>query len=252
MRLTCTLLLLFLIFSCSQNQRDTTFTEGDSVIPGANQIVDSSALYHGSPVAYQSQISFGLQNKTYSVLFSETDFLYSCSFSDSLGRHIWELNSNEFVEILNRTRVSFSANENSKKADNLKLTVFFATLPLSLKFENLDFTLFAEDRIDEKEYYGIETEVFTNVPLWLWINKNSYSLDYVAFKANAKSNEVTFKAAKNSRRVNGVIFQDYEVYQFLGEENLQNVLNRFKSNEFEPVYDFELDKLRVEDRQVSS
>lgn len=241
----------FFAFSCADN------FEGSGKTPVDNRtksqiIIDSAIYYHGGENYYNSEIAFGFRDRFYKIDRSANTFTYSTQFTDSLGNHFRELTNDGFAERINNEQVVLSAKDSMAFAESLNSVVYFALLPSFLHDDAVNSTLDGEDEIDGKEYYRVRVsfdeegggEDFDDIYLY-WFDKSDFSMDYLAYSFHVNKGGSRFRVATNSRRVNGILFQDYTNLKGPGPDSLDYIFNMYKSGQLPVLSQIELNRLSV-------
>lgn len=237
--------------SCSENSSKQESSQVDNR-SRSQVIIDSAIYFHGGEKYYNSEIAFGFRDRMYKVDRSANTFTYSSQFTDSLGNHIRELTNDGFIERINNERVTLSTKDSMAFAESLNSVVYFALLPSFLNDDAVNSSLDGEDEIDEKEYYRIKVsfdeegggEDFEDVYLY-WFDKSDFSMDYLAYSFHVNDGGSRFRMANNSRRVNGVLFQDYENLKGPSVDSLDHIFNMYKSGQLPVLSQIELNRLSV-------
>jgi|SRR5690554_4032932 len=243
-------------FSCSENSDKDGSAEVDNR-SRSQVIIDSAIAFHGGEKYYNSEIDFGFRNRMYKVQRSANTFAYSSQFVDSLGNHFRELTNDGFTERINNEQVDLSAKDSMAFAESLNSVVYFALLPSFLHDDAVNSSLEGEDEIDGKEYYRIKVtfdeegggDDFEDIYLY-WFDKSDFSMDYLAYSFHVNDGGSRFRVATNSRRVNGVLFQDYQNLKGPGPDSLDHILNMYKSGQLPILSHIELNRLSVVENRV--
>lgn len=237
--------------SCSENSSNHETSQVD-IRSRSQVIIDSAIHFHGGEEYYNSKIAFGFRDRMYRVDRSANTFTYSTQFIDSLGNHHRELTNAGFTERINNERVALTAKDSMAFAESLNSVVYFALLPSFLHDDAVNSSVDGEDEIGGKEYYRIKVsfdeegggEDFDDIYLY-WFDKADFSMDYLAYSFHVNKGGSRFRAAMNSRRVNGVLFQDYENLKGPGPDSLNHILDMYKSGQLPVLSHIELNRLSV-------
>ena len=237
--------------SCSENSNQDGSKEVDNR-SRSQVIIDSSISFHGGEKYYNSEIAFGFRDRMYKIDRSANTYKYSSQFTDSLGNHTRELTNLGFTERINNEEISLSAKDSMAFAESLNSVVYFALLPSFLQDDAVNSTLEGEDEIDGKEYYRIKVsfdeegggEDFDDIYFY-WFDKADFSMDYLAYSFHVNKGGSRFRVATNSRRVNGILFQDYENLKGPGPDSLDHIFDMYKSGQLSVLSQIELNRLSV-------
>lgn len=218
-------------------------------------IIDSAIVFHGGVKYYDTDISFGFRDRLYSASRTANSFTYTSSFSDSLGAHLRVLSNDGLIVSLNGERVALSAKDSIAYAASVNSVVYFALLPSLLSDNSVRSKYEGEESIKGKEYYRIEVtfteegggEDHEDVYLY-WFDKADYSLDFLAYSFQVEGGGSRFRVATNSRRINGIIFQDYENYRGPAPDSLQYISEMYKAGILPLLSNIELNRISIIDR----
>ena len=107
---------------------------------------------------------------------------------------------------------------------------YFAFLPSFLNDAAVHKTYVGETTIKGKAYYKIRVtfdqegggDDHDDVYMY-WIDKEDYSMDYLAYSFHVNGGGVRFRSAYNARNVEGITFQDYVNYKHDKETPVENL-----------------------------
>lgn len=244
-------------FSCGINQTGES-EEFVDTRSRSEMIIDSAIAFHGGEKYYNTDISFGFRDKFYSVYRTANSFSYSASFSDSLGKNHWELSNNGLVASRNGERIPLTAKDSSAYAESLNSVVYFAMLPSLLSDNAVQSKFDKDEQIEGKDYYRVEVtfaeegggEDHDDVYLY-WFDKTDYSLDYLAYSFQVNEGGSRFRSVTNSRRVNGIIFQDYGNYKGPSPDSLKYISEMYSADQLPLLSNIELNRISVIDRPTA-
>jgi hypothetical protein len=102
----------------------------------------------------------------------------------------------------------------------LNSVIYFATLPYKLQDASVHKNFIEETTIKEKQY-AIVGVTFGQAgggkdfddEFHYWINKETHKIDYLAYNYRTHDDGVRFRAAFNTRVIDGLTFQDYINYE---------------------------------------
>ena len=240
--------------SCSSDSHDNT----SDIRSKSQMIIDSSIVFHGGDYYENSEIQFGFRDKQYTVSRTGSSFVYSSSHTDSLGTHERKLTNIGYEAFLNSERVVLSAKDSAAQAGSLNSVVYFAMLPSLLTDEAVNHEIDGEENIKDKDYYRIKVTFsedgggadYDDVYLY-WFDKEDYSMDYLAYSFHVNDGGSRFRAAINSRRINGIIFQDYENFNGPSPDSLEVISQMYKAGELPLLSQIELNRISVIDKPIS-
>ncbi len=225
---------LFIVLSfngCSEQKLD------------ANEIVNKAIKTHGGELFTSSKISFDFRDKHYSVKRQNGLFEFTREFTDTNGNKIKDiLSNNSFVRLIDNKEADITDEMKNVLSSSVNSVVYFALLPYGLNDKAVNKVLLGEVKVEGKYYYKIKVtfsqngggEDFDDVFIY-WINKENYSMDFLAYLYHVNGGGTRFRKAVNKRKVNGIIFSDYLNY---GSEKLNYDINNYDK-------DFEKGKLKL-------
>ncbi len=240
-----------LILSCAHNQEGAE-VEKVETRSKSESIIDSAIAFHGGVKYYDVNISFGFRNKVYKVSRSANTFSYSVTFTDSLGSHFWELDNSGLIAKLNYERVPLSAKDSMRYAGSLNSVVYFAMLPSLLSDNAVHSDYDGEENIKGRDYHRIKVsfsedgggEDHDDVYFY-WFDKSDYSMDYLAYSFHINDGGSRFRVATNTRRINGIIFQDFENYKGPAPDSLSYISDMYKAKKLPLLSIIELNRISV-------
>ncbi len=138
-------------------------------------------------------------------------------------------------------------------SDGVNSVHYFANLPYGLNAPAVQKELIGESTIDNEGYYKIKVTFaqegggtdFEDEFLY-WINKEDFTIDYLAYKYAVNGGGIRFREAYNSRVINGIRFVDYKNYK---TDNLKTPLEKLDQL-FEQKQLKLLSKIELEDIYV--
>ncbi len=199
------LLLLFLAFSCVKK-------------PDPQAIIDQAIATHGGQLFESKKVAFDFRGRHYSTHRENAKTIYTRAYmDDSLGTVKDVLvNSADFKRYINDTLVNVTDEWKGKYANSINSVLYFAQLPYGLNDAAVIKTYLEEKYFGLIAYHKIKVtfqqegggEDFDDVFIY-WINKESNTLDYLAYSYATDGGGTRFRQAVNRRTINGMIFQDY-------------------------------------------
>lgn len=246
-------LYLFIFTACTHGNSTSNLPSGQSRSK-LEILLDSVYSYHGTDRVFNSTLGFGVENKIYSVSHSANDYTYTCLISDMEGRIVHTITPMGFTETINNIPVALTANDSLQKAHGMQMDIFYALLPLALKGDDVKLSLEGEDEINGKRYYRLKTEweegIEKNKSFLFWFDTSDFSLDFFIGSPFGKWNQMVFNMAGNARRVNGIVFQDYKVFKIDAAYSLDELLEKYETNQLEKIFTLEFNRLSVIENPV--
>lgn len=244
--------LFFLVFlisvACASEPKEVVIEKTP-----AEMIVDSAIAYHGGEIYNNLKLSFSFRDRDYGAFRKNGLFEYTRVSRDSTGEYIRVVNNDGFSETLNSEKISHTSKDSIARAGSVNSVVYFALLPGLLNDPGAIKTLDGSDEIDGINYHRIKVtfnpenggEDHEDVYLY-WFDKDAYRMDYLAYSYHTEEAGTRFRKAMHSRRINGLVFQDYE--NFRGPANtdsLMFVMDLYKRGELELLSTIELNRIHV-------
>lgn len=241
MKLFLILSLVFLL-SC-QNEKE----------PTADRVIAKAISAHGLEELNGKKIGFDFRDKHYSLLRSDSNFIYVRSFPDSLG-FVEDvlINSTVFTRKIDGNVLEIDQEWEVKYANSVNSVLYFVQLPFVLQDPAVLKDYQGLVQIKGKDYHQVEIrfqeadggEDFEDVFLY-WFEKENNTMDYFAYSYITDGGGVRFRESVNRTTVNGIVFQDYINYKPSSKETpLVELRGLFKANEL-----IELSK--IENRNIT-
>lgn len=238
------LLSIFILFSCSSSNKKLT----------AQQIIDKTILASGADLVENSVISFDFRDKNYKATrnngkfsLTRTRIIDSVSIKDVIS-------NNGFQRFINNKNIEVLDSMAVKYANSVNSVHYFSVLPFGLNDRAVNKKLLPEVSINGKEYYKIEIsfsqdgggEDFEDVFIY-WIDKNSFLIDYLAYKFHVNGGGVRFRELKEQCFKNGIRFVDYNNYKPDNKEiKITDLDIEYEKNQLNKVSEIILANIEVE------
>ncbi|GBF20585.1 hypothetical protein C21_02758 [Arenibacter sp. NBRC 103722] len=184
-------------------------------------IVDKAIEVSGMVKMRNAEATFIFREDTYEYRRQNGQFTYTRIGKNKENRLVRDVYTNKnFVRHVTDTLVNLTEKRKNAYTNSVNSVIYFAFLPLWLK----DPAVILEDQgrsvIKGKEYHKILVTFkqeggghdFEDVFLY-WFDVEDYSMDYLAYKYFTGKGGMRFREAYNTRKVNGVLLQDYRNLQ---------------------------------------
>ncbi|MEM6735035.1 MAG: DUF6503 family protein [Bacteroidota bacterium] len=224
--------------------------------PTAQDIVDAAIKASGAKKLKNATASFTFRGTDYAYQFRNGSYRYIRTQIDSLG--------NEIQDVLVNTSLSRFVNGNLVQLDQEKETayrasvnsvIYFAFLPLWLNDAAVNKAYIDQVDIKGKTYYKVKVtfdadgggEDYEDI-FYYWFDTEDYSMDYLAYSYNEDDGKgIRFREAYHTRKIKGVIIQDYLNYKPVDENkfSLEIIDQAFIANELELLSVIELENVKV-------
>ncbi|MEZ7498523.1 hypothetical protein QO200_07200 [Flavobacterium sp. Arc3] len=215
-----------LVFSCNKKKENTEVTDKNDTIVSeksltkADSIVNRTIEAHGGKLYESADYSFGFRGKKYHFKNNEATYTYSSEIKkgDSLIKDV--MTPDQFERSINSNLQTLSKEDESKYSEALNSVIYFATLPYKLQDPSVHKTFVEETTIKGKKYDVIKVTFGQDGggkdfddEFHYWINKQTHKIDYLAYNYLTNDGGVRFRAAFNTRVIDGLTFQDYINYE---------------------------------------
>lgn len=243
MKILSILCAILLVISC----------KNDSETLSAQDIVDKSIAVSCNNGCDNVIIEFDFRNKKYRSERKEGSFMYERITNDSSGITLDRLSNDGFVRFMNDSVVTLSDSLTTIYSNSVNSVHYFVQLPYLLNDPAAKKELLGEAIIKNEPYYEIgvafkeegggtdhdDTFVY-------WIHKESWTVDYLAYKYATDGGGIRFREAYNPREIKGIRFVDYNNFK---PENLQVPLidldKHFEEGKLQLLSKIETENVRV-------
>ncbi|MFY0604357.1 MAG: deoxyribose-phosphate aldolase [Flavobacteriaceae bacterium] len=198
------------IYSCNPTKKEMS----------AQEIIDNAIAYSGVDMVANATISFNFRDKLYisdrnngafslkRITKNDTVVTKDILSNDGFKRFIDDI----AIKVIDSMAIKYSESINSVH--------YFATLPFGLNDKAVNKKLLQEKNIKGKEYYKVEITFqqegggidYQDVFIY-WIEKEDFSIDYLAYKFHVDGGGVRFREVTNVETVNGIKFSNYNNYK---------------------------------------
>lgn len=240
-------LCIFLFLSCKSEKKETTKEVKEELIVTpknkAEAIIKSAIKAHGGDLYNEASYSFTFRNKQYSFTNNNDSYTYSViKENDKKEAVIDVLENGSFNRTVNGNKVELSNEDASRFGESLNSVIYFATLPHKLSDAAVNKTYKGEIQIKGKNYDVIQVTFkqegggkdFED-QYYYWINKDTNTMDYLAYNYKVNGGGVRFRSSYNRRNIDGVLFQDYINYKAEVGTPLSELPALFEKNELKEV-----------------
>lgn len=243
------LLVAVAIFGCDSAPAPA---EGVEEVSEVQRIINEAIAFHGGEVLVEAKLSFRFRDRDYTVERSGGEFVYTSSHSDSLGVHVRTLTNEGYTETLDGHLLPVETKDSLARAGTVNSVVYFALLPLFLNDPAVYKELQGVDTLDGKAYHRVQVtfdpdgggEDHDDVYLY-WFDVDSNRMDFIAYSFHINKGGSRLRRAVNSRRVNGVVFQDYENYRGPAPDSLQFIASMYSKGDLDMLSTVALTNISV-------
>ncbi|MDT8413968.1 MAG: DUF6503 family protein [Flavobacteriaceae bacterium] len=234
-----------LMISCGEAPKPPLTADGI-----VNRAIDSA----GGDLYQKVHIAFDFRNMHYESIRNHGFYEYNRTQTDSLGNTIQDIiGTDGYRRLVNGAPVQVIDSMANKYTNSVNSVHYFAYLPYGLNDKAVQKTLLENVKIKEVEYYKIKVtftqegggEDFEDVFLY-WIDKNDFSVDYLAYLYHTDGGGIRFREAFNVRRIGGIRFSDYHNLKPVSEDiNLFTIDSLFSSGSLEKLSEIKLENVSV-------
>ena len=210
---TSALLLSAFVMACSSPQKKEKAEPKSKV----QEIVDEAIAFHGMEGLNNAEFSLTFRNIDYTYKNNNGMFEYTRTQTDSIGQTVFDVMNNDgLVRLTDGDTTEITEEKRAAYTRSVNSVIYFFRLPFGLNDDAVNKTYVGEREMKGKTYYEVKVtfaqegggEDFDDVFLY-WFDKEDYSMDYLAYLYHTDEGGMRFREAINSRRVNGVMIQDY-------------------------------------------
>ncbi|MEE9371548.1 MAG: DUF6503 family protein [Saprospiraceae bacterium] len=185
---------------------------------GVQTIIDKSIRVHGGDKVANGHFSFDFRKHSFTYKRKAGKYIYTRTHKET---GIKDILTNEGIKRMDGSQeVVLSEKQKKGYSNSVNSVQYFAFLPYFLNDEAVNKELIGESEIKGKYYYKIKVTFEQEGggddhedTYMYWIDKEDFSLDYLAYSYLINGGGVRFRAAYNTRIVDGVTFQDYINYK---------------------------------------
>ncbi len=209
-----TIFLSLVFFACTSNPKETSQEAPKSKV---QEVVDNAIDFHQMGGLGNAEFSLTFRDIDYTYKNENGVFQYTRTQIDSTGATVIDRMDNdtlvrttngEVTEVTDEKRAAYTRSVNS--------VIYFFRLPYGLNDPAAQKIYQGETEIKGKTYHEVKVtfeqegggEDFDDVFLY-WFDKEDYSMDYLAYLYHTDGGGMRFREAINTRRVNGMLVQDY-------------------------------------------
>lgn len=232
--------LLLLVVSCKPK-----FT--------AQEIIDKSIEYSKLNEIENATISFNFRKNSYEATRKNGTFeLVRVIKNDSVNTKDI-LSNDSFKRFVNDSLVELSEKDKNRYSNSVNSVHYFSVLPLGLNDKAVQKKLLEPVIIKGKEYYKVRVtfteegggEDFDDVFIY-WFAKDSFQLDYLAYKYHTNGGGVRFRDVKEEKVVKGIRFVNYNNYKPLDKDiDFYTIDNLYKEGKLKKLSEIVLEDIQV-------
>ncbi|MGB3801966.1 MAG: DUF6503 family protein, partial [Lewinella sp.] len=226
-----------------------------SDVPSVTDVLSRAVSAHGMDGLDSSRMAFTFRDRDYTIEMDGGSFVYTRSFTDSLGRAVRdELTNDGLKRYRHDTLQSLTPKDSAAYASSVNSVRYFFLLPYGLYDPAVNAELLDTVEIRGQAYNQVRIsfeedgggEDFDDVYRYFFSVENG-ELDFLAYTFEAEEGGIRFREAINKRRVNGVLIQDYINYGLDGDDReINNIAERYQEGELPELSRIENTSVRIE------
>ena len=230
------LLFFFAVLACQKNSRN----QG----PMEQQVVDKAIAFHGMEQLNNSSFSLTFREMDYTYTMKDGRYKYTRTQTDSLGREVVDILTNEgHLRLTNGDTTEVTEEKSAAYSRSVNSAIYFFRLPFGLNDDAVIKSYQGTTDIKGKTYHEVRItfkqegggEDFDDVFLY-WFDTEDYRMDYMAYLYHTDGGGLRFREAINQRRVEGVLVQDYINYKPADESiDINTIDELFEAGELEEL-----------------
>ncbi|OEK01306.1 hypothetical protein BFP97_07165 [Roseivirga sp. 4D4] len=218
----------------------------------ADQIIQKAVERHGGEKYNNMEVEFDFRKRHFRAKISNGEYVYERSFRSKEGwvTDVWS--NDKFKRMIDEKEIKLDQENLRTYRTATNSVIYFALLPFNLDDPVVNRQLMRSVDINDKAYYKVEVtygqngggEDFENVYVY-WIDKEDFTIDFLAYGYNINGGGVRFREAYNQREVNGVRFQDYRNYTIDKDFPAQELDYAFQTDQLRLLSIIELENVKV-------
>ena len=247
--------LVLLLASCSGEivtEKPITNLQNET-LDAAIEIIAKVREAHGVKNIDGKEITFSFRDKVYSRYSLNNQYGYSRSALNEEGKMVidsWR--GDDFKRTINNVEVQITDKEENTYKNSINSVFYFALLPLSLSDPAVNVELLGDSKLKGKKYTKLRVtfdeegggEDFNDVFIY-WMNKETNTMDFLAYQYFTEGGGIRFREAYNPREVGGFLFQDYNNFKPTTGIELIDMDKAFEMGEMEQVSEIVLEDIKV-------
>ena len=247
--------LVLLLASCSGEivtEKPITNLQNET-LDAAIEIIAKMREAHGVKNIDGKEITFSFRDKVYSRYSLNNQYGYSRSALNEEGKMVidsWR--GDDFKRTINNVEVQITDKEENAYKNSINSVFYFALLPLSLSDPAVNVELLGDSKLKGKKYTKLRVtfdeegggEDFNDVFIY-WMNKETNTMDFLAYQYFTEGGGIRFREAYNPREVGGFLFQDYNNFKPTTGIELIDMDKAFEMGEMEQVSEIVLEDIKV-------
>ena len=206
-----------------------------------------------------AEVAFRFRDARFRLLRDGGRFRYQRTYTDSLGRSVREVLSNDSLyRAVNGERVALSEEERRTVETAVNSVAYFALLPYPLQDPAVQATYDARQSVDGTDYHRVVVAFQQDGGgrdwqdrFVYWFDADTYTMDFLAYAYGFGNPDeevgTRFREAYNVRTIEGVQIADYRNYtrDDLPPEEMERYLSLWSADSLRLVSTVDLDSVTV-------
>lgn len=217
-----------------------------------DQVIQKTIERHGGDKYNNMEVEFDFRKRHFRAKISNGQYVYERSFRSNEGwvTDVWS--NDKFKRMIDQKEIKLDQQNLRTYRTATNSVIYFALLPFNLDDPVVNRQLMRSVEIKSKSYYKVEMtydknaggEDFEDVYVY-WINKDDFTIDYLAYSYNINGGGVRFREAYNQRDINGIRFQDYRNYTIDKDFPAQELDYAFQTDQLKLLSEIKLENVKV-------
>jgi len=216
MKIYTFLALSFLLFVTACKSTNSTNKTSSQQLSQADNILADAVKAHGGNRYDKAHYEFIFRKNKYTFKNNNGGYEYTMQKVKNGKMAMDKMTNNDFTRMVDGQKMELSQKEESAYSNSLNSVIYFATLPHKLQDPAINKTYKGTTTIKGKTYEVLEItfdeegggkdheDVY-----YYWINQETNVIDFFAYNYLVNNGGVRFRSAYNTRKVDGILFQDY-------------------------------------------
>lgn len=235
------LLILFVFASCHTEKKSKSEKDQKTNNLTPDHIIQKAIEYSGKNKFNDHKIVFDFRDKTY---VSENRCGHFKMTRIDSSKNIKDvLFENQLKRKVKGASVQLADTLAAKIKSSINSVHYFVQLPYRLKDQAVKAKKLKDDTIGNKIYYQLQVqfkeagggEDYQDIYRY-WFDQKDFSLDYLAYQFHTNSGGMRFRAKREEKKLNAVIFQDYDNFKPVSKNlSLKELSTAYQNNKLEKV-----------------
>lgn len=192
----------------------------DSNVNQAENILANAIKAHGGKKFKKAHYQFTFRDKVYQFKNNKAKYAYTMRKTVKEVNVVDVMENDEFIRTINDVNTPLGKKEQQGAMNGLNSVIYFATLPYKLLDPAVNLAYAGSANIKGQAYDILQVSfdeegggVDHDDQFLYWIRKDNHRIEYLAYSYQVNGGGVRFRAAYNTRMVDGILFQDYINYK---------------------------------------